>query len=115
MKDAIKMEVIREETQTAEDCQELQMEEADVDAVVSPEDRYRDRHLLVRSRRGAKKRTQDSFGSRQNVSVALKRVIRRAVPAVRKGNIRKGPGRNSVGRVHPKLRTFDKTQRNNSE
>jgi hypothetical protein len=33
MKDAIKMEVNPEETQAAVECQELQMEEADVDAV----------------------------------------------------------------------------------
>jgi hypothetical protein len=104
-----------EETEAAVECQDLQMEKADVDAVGSSEDLSGYRRLVVRRRRGAKKRTQDSVGSRQKVSAAHKRVIRRAVPAVRKGNIRKGPGRNSVGRVQPKLRKFRKKQRNNSE
>jgi hypothetical protein len=67
--------------------------------------------LAVRRRRGAKKRSQDSVGSRQKVSAARKRVMRRAVPAVRKGNTRKGPGKNSTARGAPKGRRLQKTQR----
>jgi hypothetical protein len=48
---------------------------------------------------GLKKRSQDSVGSRQKSSAARKRVIRRAVPAVRKGNIRKGRGKDSAARI----------------
>jgi hypothetical protein len=109
------MEINPEETQATMECQELQMEEADMDALGSWDDRYGDGRLVVRSLRGAKKRTQDKIGSRQQLSAARNRVIRRAVPAVRKGNIRKGPGRNSVGRVHPISRTFGKKQRLCSE
>jgi hypothetical protein len=64
---------------------------------------------------GLRRRIQDSVGSRQKLSVARKRVISRADPAVRKGNIRKGPGRNSVERVHPKSRALGKKQRLRSE
>jgi hypothetical protein len=109
------MEINPEETQAAVECQKLQMEEADVDAFASSEDRSGYRRLAVRHHQGAKKRIHDSDGSRQKHSAARKRVMRRAVPAVRKGNIRKGPGRNSVERVHPKSRTFGKKQRLRSE
>jgi hypothetical protein len=82
MKDAIKMEINPEETETSVECQELLMEEVDVDAVGSSEDQYGDRRLVVRHWRDAKKRTQDSVGSRQKLSAARKRVMRHAVPAV---------------------------------
>jgi hypothetical protein len=110
-----KMEAIPEETEAAVERQELFKEKIYVDNMGSSEDRCEEQRLVVRRRRGAKKRTQDSVGSRQKMSAARKRVLRRAVPAVRKGNIRKGPSRDNVGRVHPKLRTFGKKQRLRSE
>jgi hypothetical protein len=105
--EATNLEATSEETQSAVKYQELQMGEADVDTIGSSEDRCEDRRLVLWRRRGAKKRIQDSVRSGQKLSAARKR---RAVPAVRKGNICKGPGRNSVGRVHPTLRTFGKKQ-----
>jgi hypothetical protein len=102
MKDSIKMEINPEETWAAVECQELQMEEADVDAVVSSADRCEEQRLAARNRREAKKRTQDSVGSRQKVSAARKRVIRLAIPAVQKGNILKDPGKDSSARRAPK-------------
>jgi hypothetical protein len=95
--------------------QDLFKEEINLENIGSSEDRSGYQRLVVRRRRGANKRTQDSVGSRQKLSAARKRVIRRAIPAARKGNIRKGPGRNSVERVHPKSKMLDKKQRNNSE
>jgi hypothetical protein len=100
-----------EETEAAVERQELFKEKINVDNVGSSEDRCQEKRLVVRRRRGAKKRTQDSVGSRQKVSAARKRVIRSAVPAVRKGNIRNSPSRDSVIRVHQNLRTFGKKQR----
>jgi hypothetical protein len=91
------------------------MEEGDVDAVGSSEDRYGDRRLVVRRRRGAKTRIQDNVGSWQKSSAARKRVICRAVPAVRKGHMRKGPGKNNVARGASRRKMLDKRQRNNSE
>jgi hypothetical protein len=81
------------ETEAAVERQELFEEEINVDTIASSEDRYGEQHLAVRRRRGAKKRSQDSVGSRQKLSVACKRVIHLAVPAVRKGQMRKSPGK----------------------
>jgi hypothetical protein len=44
------------------------------------------------------------------VSAARKLVIRRAIPAIRKGNTRKGPGKNNTERGAPKGRRLQKTQ-----
>jgi hypothetical protein len=109
------MEINPGGTQATVECQELQMEEADVDAVGWSEDRYGDRRLVVRRRRGAKKRTPDSVASRQKSSTARKRVIRRAIPAMRKGHMRKSPGKNSVAIGASRRKMLDKRQRNNSE
>jgi hypothetical protein len=106
--EATKMEANPEVTEATVERQELFEEKINVDNIGSSEDRCEEQRLVVRRRRGEKKRTQYCVGSRQKVSAARKRVIRRAVPAVRKGNIGKSPSRESVGRVHPKLRTFGK-------
>jgi hypothetical protein len=113
--DATRIEATSGATEAAVERLEILKEEINVDNIGSLVDRYEDRRLVLRRRRGAKKRIQDSVGFRQKLSAARKRVIRRAVTAVRKGNIRKGPGRKSVGRVHPKSRTFGKKQWKNSE
>jgi hypothetical protein len=114
--EATNLEATPDETEAAVERQELrEKKEITAKNIGSSEDRSGNQRLAVRRRRGAKKRIQHSVGSRQKLSAARKRVIRRAVPAVRKGNIRKGPGRNSVGRVHPKSRTFGKKQRLHSE
>jgi hypothetical protein len=90
--EAIGLEVSSETTQAAVERQELR------------------KRLVVRRRRWAKKRTQDSAGSRQKYATQ-KQLIRSAVPAQREGNIPKGPGRDSVGRGNPKVRTLRKKQR----
>jgi hypothetical protein len=104
------MEINPEETQATVEYQELQMEEADAENIGSSEDRFGDRRLGVRRRRGAKKRSQDSVGSRQKVSAVRKRVIRRAVPAVRKGQMRKSPGKDNVARGATRRKTLEKRQ-----
>jgi hypothetical protein len=113
--DATILEANPEETEAAVERQDLFKEEINLENIGSSEDRSGYQRLVVRRRRGANKRTQDSVGSRQKLSAARKPVVRRAIPAVRKGNILKGPGRNSVERVHPKSKMLDKKQRNNSE
>jgi hypothetical protein len=65
----------------------------------------------VRRRRGAKKRIRDSVGSRQKLSAACKRVIRRAVPAVRKGQMCKGPGKDHTTKGAPKGRRLKNIRR----
>jgi hypothetical protein len=110
--EATNLEATPEETEAAVERQEIRENEINAENIGSSEDRFKDQRLAVRRRRGAKKWSQDSVRSRQKLSAARKQVIRRAASAVRKGNIRKGPCRNSVGRVRPKSRTFGNRQRN---
>jgi hypothetical protein len=108
--DATKTEATPEETEAAVGRQDLFREETNAKNIGPSEDRCEEQRLVVRRRRGVKKRSQDSVGSRQKVSAARKRVIRRAIPAVRKGNIRKGPCKSSTARGAPKGRRLQKTQ-----
>jgi hypothetical protein len=96
--EATTLEATPEATEAAVERQELFKEETYSNNIGSSEDRFGYRRLVLRRRRGAKKRTQDSVGSRQKLSAAGKRVIRRAIPAVRKGNIRKDLGKVSTAR-----------------
>jgi hypothetical protein len=82
--EATDVEVNPEETEAAVGRQELFKEEMNVDSIRSLEDRYGDRRWVVRLRRGPKKRTRYSVGSRQKLSAARKRLIGRAVLAVGK-------------------------------
>jgi hypothetical protein len=91
--------------------QELCENEINAKNIGSSEDRCEDRRLVLWRRRGAKKRTQDSVGSRQKSSAACKRLICRTIPTVPKGNIRKGPSKNSTTRGAPKGMRLQKTQR----
>jgi hypothetical protein len=93
---------------------ELRKGEMNVDNIESLEDRYGDRRLVVRRRRGAKKRIQDSVGSRQK-SALRKRLVCRAIPAMLKGNIRRASCRDSIRRGNQKVRIFGKQQRTRSE
>jgi hypothetical protein len=109
--EATNLEATPDETEATVERQELFEKETNFDTIGSSEDRCEDRRLVVRRRRGAKKRSQDSVGFRQKSSAARKRVIRRAIPAVRKGNIRKGPGKDGSARGAPKGRRLQKTHR----
>jgi hypothetical protein len=113
--DATSLEANPEETEAAVERQEPFKEEINVDNIVSSEDQCEDQRFVLRRRRGAKKRTQDSVGSRQKVSAARKRVIRRAIPAVRKGNIRKGPGKNNAAKGASRGKMLVKRQQNSRE
>jgi hypothetical protein len=104
-----------EETEAAVEPQELPDNEINAENTGSSEGRYGEQHLAVRRRREAKKRSQDSVGPWQKVSAARRRVIRRAVPAVRKGQMRKSAGKNSVARGASRREVLDKRQRNNCE
>jgi hypothetical protein len=109
--DATILESTLVETEAAVERQEIFKEETNFDNIGSSENRCKDQRLAARHRRGAKKRSQDSVRSRQKVSAARKRVIRRTIPAVRKGNIRKGPSKDGSARGAPKGRTLQKTHR----
>jgi hypothetical protein len=94
--EATNMKATPEETEAAVKRQDLFKEETYAENIGSLEDRSGYKCLAVRHGRGAKKRSQDSAESRQKSSAARKRAIRHAVPAVRKGNIQKGPGKDSA-------------------
>jgi hypothetical protein len=63
------------------------------------EDRGGEQRLAVRRHRRPKKRAQDNGGPLRKFAVARGRFTRRAVPALRKGQVRKGPGRTLGGRM----------------
>jgi hypothetical protein len=113
--DATRLEATPESTEAAVERQELFKEEINLDNIGSSEDRCEEQRLAARRRRGAKKRTQYSVGSRQKVSAARKRVIRRAIPAVRKGNIRKGPDKNNAAKGASRGKMLVKRQQNSCE
>jgi hypothetical protein len=113
--EAMNLEATPEETEAAVERQELFKEEMNYDNNRSSEDRCKDQHLAVRRRRGAKKWSGDIVGSQQKLSAACKRVKRCAVPAGRKGQVRKGPGRNNVARGTSRRKTLEKGLRNNFE
>jgi hypothetical protein len=102
-------------TEAAVERQKLRENEINVDSIGSSEDRSGYRRLVVRRRRGAKKRTQDSVGSLQKLSAVRKRVIRHTVPAVCKGQMRKGPGKDRTTKGAPKRRRLKNIRRRDQE
>jgi hypothetical protein len=113
--EATNLEATPEATEATVEWQDLFKEEINNENFESSEDRSGEQRLVVRCRRGAKKRTQDSVGFRQKLSAARKRVVRRAIPAVRKGNIRKCPGKNNVAKVASRGKKLVKRQQNSCE
>jgi hypothetical protein len=109
--EATNLEATPEETEAPVELQDQFKEEINAENIGSSEDQCENRCLAVRRRLGAKKRSQDSAGSRQKVSAARKRVIRHAVPAIRKGKIRKCPGKDSVARGVSRGKTLVKSRR----
>jgi hypothetical protein len=58
---------------------------------------------------------QDSVGYRHKMSSDRRRKIRRAIPAVRKGHVREGLGKNSVAKGASRGKMLGKRQRKSSE
>jgi hypothetical protein len=81
------MEANREKSEAVAVHHEVPNEEAAVDTIGTREDRYGDRHLAAWRRRQPKKRTQGDGGSRQKLTAARGRLIRRAIPSPRKGAV----------------------------
>jgi hypothetical protein len=68
--DAMRLEATLAETEAAVEWQKLRKNEINAENIGSLEDRYGEKLLAARRRRGAKKWSQDSGGSRQKVSAA---------------------------------------------
>jgi hypothetical protein len=75
-----------------------------VETIGAPKDRYGDRHLVVGRRRQPKKRTQGDCGLRYKLVAPRRRLIRRAVLALRKGRCRKGPGKTPANGIRGRSR-----------
>jgi hypothetical protein len=73
--DATNLEATLEATEAAVERQALFKKEINFDNIGSSEDRSGYRRLVVRRRRGAKKRTEDGVRSREKLSAARMRVI----------------------------------------
>jgi hypothetical protein len=84
--------------------QELSTEVVNVDTVRSLVDRHWDQQFDVCRLRKLKKRTQGSSVSCEKLIAVQRREIRRAVPAVHKGNMCKRPGSKSSASVTPQRR-----------
>jgi hypothetical protein len=76
------------------ETEEVPEEAAVEDKFGATEDRAGDPRLAVRRHRERKKRAQVNGGPRQKFAAFRGRVTRRAVPALLKGYVRKGPRRN---------------------
>jgi hypothetical protein len=70
------------------------------------EDRTGELRLAVRRRRQRKKRAQENGGPRQKFAAFRRRFTRRAVPALLKGHVLKGPRRNRRSGVRKPGKTF---------
>jgi hypothetical protein len=90
--DTTDLEANREKSEAAAVLQEVFNEEAEMETLGELEDRYGDQRPAVRRRGWPKKWTHGDGGSRQIMAAALGRFTRRAVPALRQGRSRRGPG-----------------------
>jgi hypothetical protein len=66
------------------------------ETIGAAKDRSRDLRLAIGCREKLKTQTKRDGGSRQECASAVGRPTRRAIPAMRKGGLRKGPGRNAA-------------------
>jgi hypothetical protein len=101
-------ELTPKETDSVEEPQVVPEGAAVEDKFGATEDRAGDPRLAVRRHRERKKRAQVNGGPRQKFAAFHGRVTRRAVPAVRKGHVRKEPGK----KCHSGLRGQTKASRN---
>jgi hypothetical protein len=99
-------ESTREETEAVEKPQEVPEGGTDEETSGGTEDRTGEQRLAVRRHRQRKKRAQGSGGPWQKFAVVRGRFTRRAVPALLKGHVRKGPGRNRRSGVRGPGKTF---------
>jgi hypothetical protein len=81
-----------EETEAVTEPQEVPEGATDKETFGATEDRAGEQRLAVRCHGQLKKRAQDNGGPLQKFAAVRGRFTRRAVPALRKGHRRRGPG-----------------------
>jgi hypothetical protein len=90
----LEMESASEATEVVEESLEVPKGATVEEAFGATENRTGEQRLAVRRHRQQKKRAQFNGGPRQKFAAARGRFTRRAVPALLKGHVRKGPRRN---------------------
>jgi hypothetical protein len=101
-----KKESTPKETEAVEEPQEVPKGATDAEAIGAAEDRPGEQRLAVRRHRQRTKRAQENGGPRQKFAAFRGRVTRRAVPALLKGHVRKGPRKNRCSGVRGPGKTF---------
>jgi hypothetical protein len=94
------------ETDAMEEPQEVPEGATDEEKFGATEDQAGDLHLAVRHHRQRKKRAQENGGPRQKFAVFRGRLTHRAVPALLKGHVRKGPRKNRRSGIRGPGKTF---------
>jgi hypothetical protein len=88
-----KKEPAPEQRETVEEPQEVPEGATDEETLGATEDRASEQRLAVWRHGQLKKRDQVNGGPRQKFAAVRGRFTRRSVPALRKGGLRKGPGK----------------------
>jgi hypothetical protein len=94
-----KKEPAPEEPKAVAETEEVPEGATDEEKFGATEDRAGELRLVLRRHRQRKKRAQENGGPRQKFASLRGRFTRRPVPALRKGQVRKGPGRTLGGRM----------------
>jgi hypothetical protein len=81
------------ETEVVAEPEEVPEGATDAETIGAAKDRSRDLHLAVGCRGRLKTRTKRDGRLRQECAATVRRLTRRFVPALRKGGLRKGPGK----------------------
>jgi hypothetical protein len=89
----VEEEATEEETGVVADWQEVPKGATDEEKFGATENRAGDLRLVLRRRSQRKKQAQEKGEPRQKFAAFHGRFTRRAVPAVRKGHVRRGPGK----------------------
>jgi hypothetical protein len=82
-----------EEMEAVEEPQDVPIGATDEEAIRATEDRAGELRLVLRRRTQRKKRAQVNGGPRQKFAAFRGRFTRRAIPAMRKGHVRRRPGK----------------------
>jgi hypothetical protein len=82
-----------EEPKAVEEPQDVPIGAMDEEAIGAAKDRPGEQRLAVKRHRQRKKQAQVNGGTRQKFAAARGRFTHRAVPAMRKGHVRRGPGK----------------------
>jgi hypothetical protein len=94
------------ETEAILEPQEVPERATDEETSGGTEDRAGELRLAVRPHRQRKKRAQENGGPQQKFAAFLAWFTRRAVPAMLKGHVRKGPRRNCRSGIRGPGKTF---------